>query len=230
MAAHLHVAPSPTAESASALPAALPLRVSLAEDHALMRQGLRALLDGAKDLQVISEAEDLASAVRNVHEGEPDVLVLDLNLSGGSSIEAVGELRDQARATEIVMVTMDGSPVLVQRALAAGALGFVLKELADSELQRAVRAAARGEQYVSPRLAPRLDALLRSLTADELTAREVEILRLIALGFTSVEVARRLVLSPRTVETHRAHIFTKLGLATRAELVRYALRRELLRV
>ena len=195
-----------------------------------MRRGLRALLDGATDLQVISEAEDLASAVRNVHDGEPRVLVLDMKLSGVCSIQAVGELRDQASGTEIVMVTMDENPVLVQRALAAGALGFVQKELADSELQQAVRAAARGEQYVSPRLVSRLDALLRSLTADELTAREVEVLRLIALGYTSVEVARRLGLPPRTVETHRAHVFTKLGLATRAELVRYALRRELLRV
>ncbi|MGH2911271.1 MAG: response regulator [Solirubrobacteraceae bacterium] len=203
--------------------------MSLVEDHALMRHSLRALLNDAKDLQVISEGEDLASAVRNVHDGEPHVLVLDLNLSGRSSIEAVGELREQARGTEIVMVSMDDNPVLVQRALAAGALGFVLKELADDELVLAVQAAARGEQYISPRVAPRLDALLRSLTADVLTAREVEVLRLIALGCTSVEVARKLVLSPRTVETHRAHIFTKLGFDKRAELVRYALRRELLR-
>jgi two-component system, NarL family, response regulator NreC len=230
MPAHLHLAPSPNPRSAALPREDLPIRVSLVEDHALMRHGLRSLLDDARDVRLISEGEDLAAAVRTVHEHEPNVLVLDLNLSGGSSIGLVGALRETARATEIVIVTMDENPVLVQRALAAGALGFVLKDLADDELAAAVHAAARGEQYVSPRVAPRLEALLRSLTGEVLTAREVEILRLIALGHTSVEVARRLVLSPRTVETHRAHIFGKLGLGTRAELVRYALRHDLLRV
>jgi two-component system response regulator NreC len=123
---------------------------------------------------------------------------------------------------------MKDSPVFAQRAFAAGAVGFVTKDLADDELPQAVRAAARGEEYVSPRVATRLETLHRSLTEDKLTPREVEVLRLIALGHTSVETARKLHLSPRTVETHRAHIHSKLGLATRAELVRYALRRGLL--
>src|SRR5271167_1681295 len=124
---------------------------------------------------------------------------------------------------------MQDNPVFAQHALASGALGFVLKELADSELAQAVRAAARGEEYVSPRVAARLDALRRSLTDDQLTLREVEVLRLIALGHTSVEIARKLYISPRTVESHRARIHNKLGLGTRAELVRYALGRGLLR-
>src|SRR5665213_1093892 len=126
-------------------------------------------------------------------------------------------------------MTMQDSPAFAQRAFAAGAIGFVVKELADEELPQAVRAAARGEEYVSPRMAARLDALHQALTEDKLTAREVEVLRLIALGYTSVEIARKLHLSPRTVETHRARIHGKLGLTTRAELVRYALGRGLLR-
>jgi two-component system response regulator NreC len=147
----------------------------------------------------------------------------------GSSIETIGKLRERVPDTQIVVLTMDDSPVFAQRAIAAGALGFVLKDLADGDLPQAVRAAARDEEYVSPRVAARLDALQRSLTEDRLTAREVEVLRLIALGHTSVEIARKLHLSPRTVETHRARIHGKLGLATRAELVRYALGRGLLR-
>ena len=159
---------------------------------------------------------------------EPHVLVLDLNMPDGSSIEAISRLREQAPDTKIVVMTMDENPVFAQRAFAAGAVGFVAKELADEELPQAIRAAARGEEFVSPRIAARLDALQRSLTDDALSAREVEVLRLIALGHTSVEIARKLHLSPRTVESHRANIHRKLGLATRAELVRYALRRGLL--
>jgi two-component system, NarL family, response regulator NreC len=129
---------------------------------------------------------------------------------------------------QIVVLTMEDNPMFAQRAFVAGVLGFVAKDLADGELPQAVRAAARGEEYVSPRVAARLNSLHRSLTENRLTSREVEVLRLIALGHTSIEIARKLHLSPRTIETHRAHIHSKLGLATRAELVRYALRRGLL--
>jgi two-component system response regulator NreC len=156
------------------------------------------------------------------------VLVLDLRMGGGSSIEAIRSLSERVPATKIVVLTMEDNPVFAQRALAAGALGFVAKDLADSELPQAVRAASRGEEYVSPRVAARLDALHRALTDNKLTQREIEVLRLIALGHTSVEIARKLHLSPRTIETHRAHIYRKLGLTTRAELVRYALRRGLI--
>jgi two-component system, NarL family, response regulator NreC len=228
MPSHLQLAPSIASESAPIVPVALPVRVVLADDHVLMRSSLRLLLDREKDVEVIAEADDLASVLRHVHDHRPHVLVLDLSLPGGSGNEAIGALRDRAPATEIVVLTMEDNPVFVQRAFVAGALGFVLKDLADTDLPQAVRAAARGEEYISPRMAARLDALHRSLTEDKLTPREVEVLRLVALGYTSVEIARKLHLSPRTVETHRAHIFTKLGLPTRAELVRYALRRGLL--
>jgi two-component system response regulator NreC len=163
-----------------------------------------------------------------VQAQEPHVLVLDFGMPGGSSIEAIGQLRELVPDTQIVVLSIEDGPMVAQRAFAAGAVGFVAKDLADSELPQAVRAAVGGEEYVSPRVAARLDALHRSLTENKLTPREVEVLRLIALGHTSVEIARKLHLSPRTVETHRAHIHRKLGLASRSELVRYALRRGLL--
>jgi two-component system response regulator NreC len=206
----------------------MPIRVVLADDHAMVRHSLRLLLDGEQDLEVIAEADDLAGVARHVQGHAPHVLVLDLRMPGGSSIEAISRLRERAPETQIVVMTMEENPVFAKRAFAAGAVGFVAKDLADGELAQAVRAAARGEVFVSPRVALRLDSLHRSLTDDALTAREVEVLRLLALGHTSVEIARKLHLSPRTVETHRANIHRKLELGTRAELVRYALRRGLL--
>jgi len=202
--------------------------VVLADDHAMMRRSLRLLLDDEPDVEVVAEASDLASVARHVHGHQPNVLVLDLGIRGGSSIEGIRALSERAPQTGIVVLTMEDSPVFAQRALTAGAVGFVAKDLADSELPQAVRAAACGEEYVSPRVAARLDAMHRALTDNKLTQREVEVLRLIAFGHTSVEIAHKLHLSPRTIETHRAHIHKKLGLSTRAELVRYALRRGLI--
>ena len=179
-------------------------------------------------MEVTAEAEDLAAVACHVQRHEPQVLVLDLRIPGGSGIETIGRLRERAPETQIVVMTMQDDAAFVQHALAAGALGFVVKDRADEELPSAIRAAARGEEFVSPTLAARLEVLHRALIDDVLTAREVEVLRLIALGHTSVEIARKLRLSPRTIETHRAHIHAKLELTTRAELVRYALRRGLL--
>jgi two-component system response regulator NreC len=226
MASYLHLARGPE-DPATAAEDGL-IRVLLADDHELMRHRLRLLLDDEDGMEVIAEANDLAAVTRHVQTDEPNVLVLDLSMPDGSSIEAIGRLREQAPDTQIIVMTMDENPVFAQRAFAAGAVGFVAKDLADGELPQAMRAAARGEEFVSPRTATRLDALQRSLTGDALSPREVEVLRLIALGHTSVEIARKLHLSPRTVETHRAKIHRKLGLATRAELVRYSLRRGLL--
>ena len=231
MPSHLHLAPVPgrrESRSASSTETALPIRVVLADDHAGMLRGLRQLLDGEPDVDVVGEACDLVSVTSHVQAQRPDVLVLDLSLPGGSSMEAIGQLRERAPETEIVVLTMETNPAIAGRALTAGACGYVTKDLADSELPQAIRAAVRGEQYVSPQVAARLEELHRALTGNALTPREVEVLRLIALGHTSVEIARKLHLSPRTVETHRAHIHKKLGLATRAQLVGFALRRGLL--
>jgi two-component system, NarL family, response regulator NreC len=226
MASHLQLARS--SDDPEPIVQDVPIRVVLADDHALVRRSLRLLLDSEHDVEVIAEADDVAAVTRHVQRHEPQVLILDLKMPGGSSIEAIGRLREQAPDTEIVVMTMEGDPIFARRAFAAGAVGFVAKDLAADELLQAVRAAARSEEFVSPRVAGGLAALHRSLTNDALSTREVEVLRLIALGHTSVEIAGKLHLSPRTVETHRANIHGKLGLRTRAELVRYALRRGLL--
>ncbi|HSZ06090.1 MAG TPA: response regulator transcription factor [Solirubrobacteraceae bacterium] len=235
MPSHLHLAPDPDRPSATPgsaasepIPAGSPIRVVLADDHPLMLRSLRQLLDGEQDVEVVAEARDLASLASHLHGERPDVLVLDLGMVGASPVDAIGQLLERAPATQVVALTMEENPRFAQGALSAGAIGCVMKEHADGELPRAVRAAVRGEQYLSPPLAGRLEALCRSVTDDALSPREVEVLRLIALGHTSVEIARKLSLSPRTVETHRAHIHKKLALATRAQLVRYALRRGLL--
>lgn len=229
MAADLHLAPALT-EAGPDDSKQTPVRVVLADDHALMRHSLRVLLEGEEGIELVSEASELRTALRHVRERKPDVLVLDLRMPGGSSVEAIGEVREHSPDTNVVIVTMEDNPLFAQRALDAGALGFVLKDHADVELPEAIQVAARGNRYVSPLINARLDAFRQALASDELTPREVEILRLIALGHTSVEVARMLHISPRTVESHRARIHNKLGLSTRAELVRYALGRGLLNV
>ena len=186
------------------------------------------MLDGEHDVDVIAEAADLTTVVAHVRDHVPHVLVLDLSMQNGSSIETIHRLRAQVPETEIVVLTMEQSPRFAQQAIDAGAVGFVLKDCADSELPVAVRQAAAGDEYVSPHVAVGLDARRRSVSGDGLSPRETEILRLIALGHTSAEIAGMLHVSRRTVETHRSHIHRKLSLSTRAELVQYALRRRLL--
>ena len=212
MSAHLHLAPAPTDTDVEPSDGRS-IRVVLADDHASMRRSLRLLLENEEGVEVIAEAGDLSSVVRHVHGHQPHVLVLDLGMANGSSIETIGRLRERARDTQIVVLTMDEDPVLAQRALSAGAVGFVLKDRADTELSEAVRAAARREEYISSRVAASLRALQRSLTKDKLRAREIEVLRLITLGHTSAEISRKLHISPHTVETHRGRIHQKLGLS-----------------
>ncbi len=194
-----------------------------------MRRSLRLLLDSEADLEVIGEADDLPLVVRHVQSQRPQVLVLDLGMPGGSSVDAIRRLRAQVPETHVVVLTLDDNPIFAQQALNAGATGFVLKDLSDEDLPRAVRAAAQGEQYVSPRIMERLQIMQDSFTQDKLTPREIEVLRLIALGHTSVQIAERLHLSPRTIETHRTRIHRKLEVNNRSELVHYAIARGLLR-
>ncbi len=163
MASHLQLAPVLTQADPDAR-AQAPIRVVVADDHALVRSSVRRLLDGEEDVEVIAEACDLASAVRQVQAHQPCVLVLDLRMPDGSGIQAIGPLRERVPATRIVVMTMEDSPAFAQSALAAGASGFVAKELADDELADAVRAAARGVRYVSPRMESRLPAALISTT------------------------------------------------------------------
>ena len=204
------------------------IRIVLADDHAVVRSGLRMLLDSEHDFEVVAEASDIESTRRYVSGHRPQVLVLDLNMPGGSSLEAIPTLRQEAPDTQIVVLTMQQEPAFAREALSAGALGYVLKEAADDELVEAVRRAAVGESYLNPRLGARIASEPPAGSPDDLSEREVDVLRLIALGHTNAEIAEQLYLSVRTVETHRAHIQQKLRLATRAELVGYALERGLI--
>ena len=208
-----------------------PVTVVLADDHAVVRAGLRALLERSGEFRVLAEAGDAETAVRSVLAHRPDVLVLDLNMPGElTSLDAIPKVGDASPGTRVVVLTMQEDPEFARRALQAGAAGYVLKEAADSELVEAVRRAAAGDTYLNPRLGAALAAAPAAAAGppDDLSAREVEVLRLIALGHTNAEIAEQLFISVRTVETHRAHIQQKLRRSTRAELVRYALDRGLL--
>jgi two-component system response regulator NreC len=199
--------------------------VVIADDHTVVRQGLRMLIDNDDDLQVVAEAGTVPDAERLTRAHRPSVLVLDLNMPGGSSLEAIPRLCEQAPDSAIVVLTMQDDPAFARQALQAGAKGFVLKEAADEELLEAIRLAAAGDTYLNPRLGARMAAAPSEPAGppDDLSQREVEVLRLIALGHTNGEIAKQLYLSTRTVETHRAHIQQKIRRTTRAELVRYAL-------
>jgi two-component system response regulator NreC len=205
-----------------------PIRIVLADDHGVVRSGLRMLLDSEGDFEVVAEASDIESARRYVRGHHPGVLVLDLNMPGGSSLEAIPLIREESPDTQIVVLTMQQEPAFAREALGAGALGYVLKEAADDELVEAVRRAAVGESYLNPRLGARIASEPPPGPPDSLSNREVDVLRLIALGHTNAEIAEQLYLSVRTVETHRSHIQQKLRLSTRAELVGYALERGLI--
>ena len=204
--------------------------VVLADDHAVVRNGLRMLLEAEPDLEVVAEAGDLDATRRYVGAHRPSVLVLDLNMPEGSSLPSIPELIERSPETAIVVLTMQNDPAFAREALRSGALGYVLKASAGVELIDAVRAAARGETYLNPRLGAQVAAAPPEASGppDDLTEREVEILKLIALGHTNTEIAAKLYLSVRTVESHRSHIQQKTSRSTRAELVRYALDNELI--
>jgi two-component system, NarL family, response regulator NreC len=199
--------------------------VVLADDHAVVRKGLRLLVDAEPGLTVLAEAGTVPDALRMARAHRPSVLVLDLNMPGGSSLEAIPTILQEAPTTAIVVLTMQNEPSFARQALQSGALGFVLKEAADDELLGAIRLAAEGETYLNPRLGARLAAQPPEPAGppDDLSAREVEVLKLIALGHTNAEIAGQLYLSVRTVESHRSHIQQKTRQSSRAELVRYAL-------
>jgi two-component system, NarL family, response regulator NreC len=202
------------------------ISIVLADDHTVVRRALRLLLDEEPGFEVVAEAEDAEGAVRYVRGHKPKVLILDLNMPGTPSLEAIPEIQKASPETKIVVLTMQKEPAFARQALQLGVLGYVLKEAADDELVQAVRLAAAGETYLQPALGARLAAEPDSAASD-LSERETDVLRLIALGHTNAEIAEKLYISVRTVETHRAHIQQKLGVSSRAELVQSALSRGL---
>jgi two-component system, NarL family, response regulator NreC len=208
------------------------IRVVLIDDHAVVRSGLRLLLDAQPDIEVVGEGGNAQDAIFRARALRPDVILLDVVLPGESGIEALPKLRKESPETKVLVLSMQDDPTYVREAFAAGASGYVLKEAADEEVVAAVREIAGGGSYVHPALGARMvaaEAAERAAAqADPLSEREREVLRLLALGHTNQEIAGKLYISVRTAESHRAHIMQKLRLTTRAELVRYALSNGLL--
>jgi two-component system, NarL family, response regulator NreC len=203
------------------------VRVMLVDDHAILRSGLRRVLEAEDDIEVVGEAESADRAVFEALSSTPDVVVMDVVMPGKSGIEGLPALLQAAPEARVLVLSMQDDPHYVREAFDAGASGYILKEAADTEVVAAVRLVAAGEQYLHPALGARLvaaDAAERRRAEDDpLSDREREVLRLLALGHTNQEIAKLLYISVRTAETHRAHVMQKLRLSTRAELVRYAL-------
>jgi two-component system response regulator NreC len=202
-----------------------PITVVLADDHELVRDGIRLVLEAEPDIEVVAQAADAESAARYVLGHKPSILVLDLSMPGRPSLELMPKIAEDSPQTAVIVVTMQNEPAFARQALQSGARGFVVKQSAASELVHAVRTVLAGETYINPSLGARMAAAPDppSGPPDDLTPREVEVLGLLALGYMNPEIADRLVLSVRTVETHRANIQRKTGLSSRAELVAYAL-------
>ena len=203
------------------------IRILIVDDHAVVRSGLRRVLEAEPDLDVVGEASDAQRALFEALGTKPDIVLMDVVLPGKSGIEAIPELLARVPDTKVLVLSMQDDPHYVREAFAAGARGYVLKEAADVELVAAVREVAAGGRYVHPALGARLvaaDVEERKRAADDpLSEREREVLRLLALGHTNQEIAKLLFISVRTAETHRAHLMQKLGVTSRAELVRYAI-------
>ena len=204
-----------------------PIRVLIVDDHAVVRTGLRKVLEGEEGIEVVGEAGDARNAVFQTRETKPDVILMDVVMPGKTGIEAIPDVLHDAPEAKILILSMQDDPRYVREAFDAGASGYVLKEAADTEVVAAIREVARGGSYVNPALGARLAAAeaesRRRADEDPLSEREREVLRLLALGHTNQEIAKQLYISVRTAETHRAHIMQKLRLQSRAELVHYAL-------
>ena len=215
------------------------IRVMIADDHAILRAGLKMLVNAQTDMEVVSEAPDGEKAVQAVRETKPDVALLDLTMPGVGGMRALQEMMRNCRKTRVLVLTMHDDPAYLRSVLAAGASGYLLKRTVDAELLAAIRAVHRGGTYVDPSLANVLvqDALAKRGTiahskrpVNILSDREQQVLILVAQGYGSQEIAKQIFVSVKTVETYRARIADKLGLRTRSAVVRYAIRMGLLAV
>jgi two-component system response regulator NreC len=208
------------------------IRVVVADDHAILRAGLRMLINAQADMTVISEAQDGIEAVAAVQRTKPDVAILDVTMPGSGGLDAIKEIVARSRSTRILLLTMHEEPAYLRTALSAGASGYVLKKSVDADLLTAIRAVYKGRTYVdselaevlvrdaiSPNASDRDGSAARSLLSD----RELQVLKLVAEGFSSREVAEQIFVSTKTVETYRSRFAEKLGLKSRAQIVQYAL-------
>jgi two-component system, NarL family, response regulator NreC len=209
--------------------------ILLADDHHVMRQGLRMLLEAQEDFRVVAEAGDGLEAVKLVERLKPHVLIVDLMMPGINGLEVARQVSHHSPQTRIIVLSMYGNEPYVLEALRNGAVGYVLKDADAAELLRAVHEVVAGRRYLSPPLSEHaIEAYLQKAQDavldlyETLTTREREVLQLAAEGRTNADIAAVLYVSPRTVETHRAHLMHKLGLHTQADLIRYALKRGIL--
>ncbi|MNK48983.1 Oxygen regulatory protein NreC [compost metagenome] len=212
-----------------------PVRIMLADDHAILRTGLRLMLSNVPNLEVVGEATNGREALTKAEELKPDLVIMDITMPEMNGIEATTELKKRLPKTKVLFLTMHENEELLFRTVQAGGSGYVLKKSADNELVEAIYQVSRGETFLRPDLAKqvvqdylhRVDSGEESESYEDLTEREREVLQLLAMGMTNQQVADKLVLSVRTVETHRARIMDKLGIKGRAALVAYAKRRGL---
>jgi two-component system response regulator NreC len=213
------------------------IRVMIVDDHAILRAGLRMLVNAQADMEVVSEAPDGEKAIQGAREAKPDVTLLDLTMPRVGGMKALQEIAQNCRETRVLVLTMHDDPAYLRSALAAGASGYLLKRAVDSELIAAIRAVHRGGVFVDPRLASVLvqDVLAKKGTkagptrpVNILSDRELQVLRLVARGYTSAQIARQIAVGVKTVETYRARLGEKLGLRTRSDVIRFAVRMGLL--
>jgi two-component system response regulator NreC len=208
------------------------IRVLVVDDHAVVRSGLRLLIDAEPDLETVGEAGSVRDAIFEARSTSPDLILMDVSMPEESGLDGLPRILHEHPDVRVLILSMEDDPHYVREAFAAGASGYVLKEAADTEVVTAIREVAAGNRYVHPELGARLVAAeadaARQAEEDPLSDREREVLRLLALGHTNQEIAGQLFISVRTAETHRAHVMQKLRLESRAELVRYAIARGLL--
>lgn len=215
-------------------------RIILADDHALVRDGLRRAIEGEPDLEVVGEAANVAATIEQVSAARPDILLLDVTMPGGGGIVALREIRKAGLPTRALVLTMHDDPEYLRVALISGASGFILKHAAGREVVTAIRTVLQGRMYVDPTLAgvalkevlqpPQPSQPRGETTVDRLSPRERRVLRDLTLGFTNKEVAERLAVSIKSIETYRARLSQKLGLSRRSDLVRYAIAHNLMDV
>jgi two-component system response regulator NreC len=208
------------------------IRVLVVDDHAVVRSGLRLLIDAEEDMETVGEAGTVRDAIFEARTSTPDLILMDVVMPGESGLEGLPRLLHEHPDVKVLILSMQDDPRYLREAFAAGASGYVLKEAVDTEVVTAIREVAAGGRYVHPELGARLIAAeaeaARQAEEDPLSDREREVLRLLALGYTNQEIAKQLFISVRTAETHRAHVMQKLRLASRADLVRYAIAHGLL--